>query len=114
MTTLSVLKHDIKSISEQVTPKDTHISIIFWFGNLDQPHGIYGSSKLNIEVKQGKKRIYYDNLDKETELEYMKQFYDSLNLAGIVSFQEFLLSHACYCGRHGEMGTEPYLGNKAY
>jgi hypothetical protein len=92
------------------------------FFQTDKPHGFLCGAALHIVLGADvKEKQWYEAVNTVTELESHREYYDNIISKSsnkfmkeathpFHSFDSFVESHRCKCGKHGLDDKQPYLG----
>jgi len=124
---ITTLKREVTEIKQRVNPAPKHIIIPYFFCHTDEPHGCYqGTITHMITDQHNTTTRWQEAIDTETEIAAHQAFYDKnlkteFGLRPFMkesthpysTFEKFLASQLCTCGKHGVDGKQPYLGERS-
>ena len=120
MSTINALKNEVKELKASINPEPQHVTIPYFFYDVDQPHGFLTGTIFHLVIdKHGTETRRYEAIGTETEIESHKAYYDKMfgkykfmkdSSHPYSTVEKFLESNRCKCGKHGVDGKQPFTG----
>ena len=122
MSTINALKNEVAEIKSRVNPEPKHFAIHCSFGTSDEPHSYLSGRILHILTPCPEEtQPWFEAGNAEAELVDLKKYYEKTFVNKTYNFmkgsdhpystfEKFVTSQTCICGKHGLDGKQPYLG----
>jgi hypothetical protein len=120
MSSINALKKEVQVLKRALHPDRKRIEIVWTFSRHNEPHGPWGCCRMIVmEGENVGSDISFEPLMYEEEMQiYSRQEYAEMTRQypqmtekeeyPCSTFEKWLESHRCRCGRHGEDGKQPF------